>query len=100
MAINELTEVDDMSHRSARLFKPLLRIMGRSSQGARPSAVSAAVDRPCRCLDSSYTESPYANGPTIHHTGYRPPMASATVALFGIGMGSVGMHAAGTEVTK
>ncbi|MGW7527062.1 hypothetical protein [Streptomyces sp. NPDC054783] len=86
-----------MSHRTARLLKPVLRLLRRPHRGA----VSAAPEqRGCWCLDSSLVDAPHLSGPTVHHTGYRPPTPPATIAVFGIGMGSCGMLAARTEAAR
>ncbi|MDX2879928.1 hypothetical protein [Streptomyces ipomoeae] len=89
-----------MGHRIARwLFTPLLRFLRRPSRGV------------CRCLDSSYTDTPgfpyvdvagtpYADGPTVHITGSRPPQSARPPAVPGIGIGSLGMPWVEVKVVK
>lgn len=56
-----------MRHRIARRFiEPLLHFLRRSSRRCA-----------CRCLV----------GPTVHHTGARPPQAASPLAVPGIGIG-------------
>lgn len=66
-----------MRHRIARwFFEPLLRFLRR-----RPRLHG------CRCL----------NGPTVHHTGSRPPRAAWPAVVPGIGIGSCGVPAVGVK---
>ncbi|MGW0879420.1 hypothetical protein [Streptomyces sp. NPDC002671] len=68
-----------MSHRTARrLFETVLRPFRRPRRNA---------------------DSPHMNGPTVHHTGYRPPRPELPARVPGIGIGSCGMPA-GVEVSR
>jgi hypothetical protein len=41
---------------------------------------------------------PRLHGPTVHHTGHRPPVDP--IGVYGIGMGSCGMLAKDAGVTR